>query len=85
MIVGGLSKLRSEMQTNKLLTPILDEGADVQVWNAYLERARKELTEEDDVQHSEVRWYTVAWLYFECYAYRRVIDSVRARCDDFII
>ena len=39
-IIGLLSKLRSEMQTNKPLLVIEDHGDDVLHWNDYLKQDR---------------------------------------------
>ncbi|XP_035665063.1 damage-control phosphatase ARMT1-like [Branchiostoma floridae] len=64
-VVGRLSGLRNEMQTDKPVLPLTDGRADVKLWNRYLE-------EVSAVQGSPPSWFTSAWLYVECYMYRRI-------------
>ena len=67
-VVEELSKLRYEMQTDKAIVPIEDGTGNAGVWNTYLE----------DRQREEERpsWFSSAWLWVECYMYRRVLQSL---------
>lgn len=68
-VAGGVSKLRNEMMTGKVLIPITDTRSDVKLWNDYL----REVTERDG---EEPTWFVSPWLYVECYMYRRIQESV---------
>ncbi|KAF1915744.1 hypothetical protein BDU57DRAFT_451146 [Ampelomyces quisqualis] len=60
-IVSELAKLKYELQHDRELTPIMDDGeADVDAYN-------KELA-----ARGTPRWHSVPWLYSECYLYRRI-------------
>nr|XP_032803595.1 damage-control phosphatase ARMT1 isoform X1 [Petromyzon marinus] len=67
-IISLLSKLRNELLTDKPITPLTDGRPDVGEWNAYLE-AQRCLT-------AMPSWFTSAWLYVECYMYRRVQEAM---------
>ena len=67
-VVEELSKLRYEMQTDKPIVPIEDSVGNAAVWNKYLQ-ARQ--TEEE-----RPSWFSSAWLWVECYMYRRVLQSL---------
>ncbi|KAL8946669.1 MAG: hypothetical protein Q9222_006965 [Ikaeria aurantiellina] len=63
-IVEALAKLKYELQHNRPLTPLLDDGRpDVAEYNSELE-ARGNPT-----------WFKVPWLFAECYLYRRLSTS----------
>lgn len=68
-IIGSCSKLRNEVQTNKVAVPIQDSRDDTQVWNRYLQTATER-------EGSPPSWFKSAWLYMECYMYRRIQESV---------
>ena len=60
-ITSALSTLKYELQHNRVLSPIADDGvADVKLYNDELQ-ARGPPT-----------WHAVEWLYAECYLYRRM-------------
>lgn len=60
-IVEDLAKLKYELQHNRQLTPIRDDGKpDVTLYNQELEKL------------GTVTWFNVPWLYSECYLYRRI-------------
>ncbi|KAL8688640.1 MAG: hypothetical protein Q9224_004834 [Gallowayella concinna] len=60
-IVEGLTKLKYELQHNRSLTPLVDDGRpDVADYNRELAAL-----------HSPT-WFNVPWLYAECYLYRRM-------------
>ena len=67
-VVEELSKLRYEMQTDKPITDIEDDTGNAEVWNTYL-RTQRKLEERPS-------WFTSAWLWVECYMYRRFLQSV---------
>jgi len=67
-VVESLSKLRYEMQTDKPITE-LDDGIDnANIWNQYLEERK--------TKEGECSWYKSAWLWVECYMYRRIAGAV---------
>jgi hypothetical protein len=58
-VVAELAKLKYELQHDRELTPIPDDGeSDVAAYN-------KELA-----ARGTLKWHDVAWLYSECYLYR---------------
>ncbi|PVI07602.1 DUF89-domain-containing protein [Periconia macrospinosa] len=60
-IVSDLAKLKYELQHNRELTPIDDDGeGDVAEYNKELQAL------------GNPQWHNVPWLYSECYLYRRV-------------
>ncbi|KAH3940679.1 sugar phosphate phosphatase [Parastagonospora nodorum] len=60
-IVSELAKLKYELQHDRELTPIPDDGEkDVEAYN-------KELA-----ARGSPKWHSVPWLYSECYLYRRI-------------
>ncbi len=66
------SQMRYELLTNKPLTEIDDGGADCSLWNDFLRRQR------DREGGSDPRWFDTAWLFAECYAYRRMLLGFRS-------
>ncbi|XP_064623199.1 damage-control phosphatase ARMT1-like [Lineus longissimus] len=65
VIAGRLAKLRNEMQTDKPLIPLTEDGEDVSIWNSYLQ-------EKSESKGSPPSWFCDPWLYVECYMYRRI-------------
>ncbi|KAI1125810.1 hypothetical protein F5Y10DRAFT_223206 [Nemania abortiva] len=66
-IVEELARLKYEMQHDRQLTPIRDDGfPDVALYNAELEKLGPGAT-----------WFAVPWLYCECYLYRRMSTSFK--------
>ncbi|KAJ5628656.1 hypothetical protein N7490_010884 [Penicillium lividum] len=60
-IIENLAKLKYELQHNRQLTPIEDDGhPDIASYNKELE------------QRGNPVWHDVPWLYSECYLYRRM-------------
>ncbi|PSN71004.1 DUF89-domain-containing protein [Corynespora cassiicola Philippines] len=60
-IVSELARLKYELQHDRELTPIPDDGEqDVAAYNKELEALGKP------------KWHSVPWLYSECYLYRRI-------------
>ncbi|KAI0427237.1 DUF89-domain-containing protein [Xylaria sp. FL1042] len=63
-IVEELARLKYEMQHDRQLTPIRDDGhPDVALYNHELEKL------------GTPTWFAVPWLYCECYLYRRINTS----------
>lgn len=58
-IVSELARLKYELQHDREITPIVDDGeADVAGYNRELETL------------GNTKWHSVPWLYSECYLYR---------------
>ncbi|KAI1171743.1 hypothetical protein F4777DRAFT_36178 [Nemania sp. FL0916] len=65
-IVEELARLKYELQHDRPLTPITDDGfPDVALYNHELEKL------------GSPTWFTVPWLYCECYLYRRMSTYFR--------
>nr|CAD7263335.1 unnamed protein product [Timema shepardi] len=64
-VIGQLSELKNELQTNKPLVELKSRRRDAYQWNTFLEDQRK-------AGHQELRWFGTVWLYAECYMYRRM-------------
>ncbi|KAI1800434.1 DUF89-domain-containing protein [Daldinia bambusicola] len=63
-IIEELARLKYELQHDRKLTPIRDDGGeDVAVYNSELE------------QLGTPSWFNVPWLFSECYLYRRLNTS----------
>lgn len=73
-IVSQLSRLKNEMQTDKTLRKLKDSYSDVQKWNTFLDKIP--ILES---AKSTPTWYSVAWLYCECYLYRRIFEATELR------
>eukprot|EP00095_Tigriopus_kingsejongensis_P000479 maker-scaffold1054_size66621-snap-gene-0.10 protein:Tk00479 transcript:maker-scaffold1054_size66621-snap-gene-0.10-mRNA-1 annotation:"upf0364 protein c6orf211 homolog" len=72
-IIEHMSKLRYEIATDKPFSPIDDGRENCPIWNEYMER--KQITNEDG-GIGEPSWFQSSWLYAECYAYRRLWQSM---------
>ncbi|XP_038627994.1 damage-control phosphatase ARMT1 [Tachyglossus aculeatus] len=70
--ISFLSKLRNELITDKPVIPLIDNLADADTWNKYLEY-QQSLLEENGGQPS---WFQSPWLYVECYLYRRIHEAL---------
>jgi len=67
-VVEELSKLRYEMQTNKPIVEITDGMGNANVWNSFLNEQKK--------AENNPSWYSSAWLWVECYMYRRISQAL---------
>lgn len=65
--IGQLSELRYEMQTSKPMVPI-KVGVDVKEWAMVFDAYRSQL------QGEEPQWFSVSWLFAECYMYRKIAE-----------
>ncbi len=72
--LAKLSELRSQMETNKEMTPILS-GEDLEAWNTVFEHYRQTRR----MQGKAPQWFTVSWLFAECYMYRRIYEILQGR------
>lgn len=63
-IIGEISKLKYEIQTNKPLRHLKSDAIDVKFYNDYLDR----LSNED----GHTTYFHTIWLVAECYMYRRL-------------
>ncbi|OQO04777.1 hypothetical protein B0A48_09701 [Cryoendolithus antarcticus] len=60
-IVQNLATLKHELQHNRQLTPLIDDGSpDIASYNIELS------------QRNNPSWFSIPWLYAECYLYRRI-------------
>ncbi|BFZ07768.1 hypothetical protein BsWGS_10808 [Bradybaena similaris] len=66
-IIGALSQLRYEVMTNKAAAPLRDSCSDTSEWNADLQRHAD--------KGEEMKWFDSAWLWMECYLYRRIYEA----------
>ena len=75
-ICGSLSQLKNEMQTNKKLTDVPEDGTgDEALWNICLHA-------DSQLQHAAgtmSAWFVSPWLLIECYFYRRIYSAIRLR------
>lgn len=69
--ISLLSKLRNELQTDKPLLLITDGLQDTESWNQYMQRQQRLLGDQDTVS-----WFKSAWLYVECYMYRKIQEAL---------
>ena len=65
-ILGGLSRLKYEVEHNKSLRNLYDVDVDAMLWNNQLEG----LTDPETGQRQG--WFDSPWLVCECYMYRRI-------------
>uniref|UniRef100_A0A8D8UIG1 Sugar phosphate phosphatase n=2 Tax=Cacopsylla melanoneura TaxID=428564 RepID=A0A8D8UIG1_9HEMI len=64
-VIGNISKLKSELQTNKPFSKIESGGEGADHYNRLIDEKTK--------RDGEVpTWYYVEWLFAECYLYRRL-------------
>ena len=73
IIVGKLSQLKNEMQTNKQLKLLEDIYNDCEVWNEFIANMPSL------VEKGSKGWFDVAWLSCECYLYRRMFSAINQR------
>ena len=78
-IVGKMSKLKNEVQTDKVLLRLQDQLSDVSVWNDYLAQDIKK----QEAAGSRSSWFCSSWLFTECYFYRRIKEAIELRYKDF--
>ncbi|GFN82912.1 chromosome 6 open reading frame 211 [Plakobranchus ocellatus] len=80
-VIGAISELRHDVMTNKPAKPLRDSRHDAPLWNAQLEKQLNLKREEDEMHRTEqvkgegLRWFDDAWLWMECYLYRRVQEA----------
>ena len=75
--MGRLSKLRNELQTDKPLLSLQEDSFDdVGLWNESLRREEERAAKAGE----KAGWFTSAWLYTECYFYRRIMEAIHLRC-----
>lgn len=62
-VIGDISKLKYEIQTNKTMRDIISQAPDVKFYNDYL------------AKQANVTYFTTIWLHTECYMYRRLRET----------
>lgn len=60
-VIGNISELKYELQTDKELKPFPEHSEELKKWNEFL------LTLDD-----KNSYFSAVWLYGECYLYRRL-------------
>lgn len=81
-LTGAIGQLRYELTTNKPLTLLssIIPGCpdDLEVWNTLLRQKGVTLSRLDNFSPNDAHptWFSVPWLFTECYLYRRIMDSV---------
>ena len=71
-IIGGFSKLKFELQTNKPFVPLISDSEESKIWNEYLNFRH-------EYDGSPPTWFLIDWLYEECYLYRRFREIFELR------
>ncbi|XP_067680353.1 damage-control phosphatase ARMT1-like [Haliotis asinina] len=69
-ITGRISKMRFQIQTDKPVENLEDSRTDTPIWNQH----HQDLLKLNNGQ--PIKWFSAAWLYLECYMYRRIQESV---------
>lgn len=76
-IVGHISKLKYELQTDKPFKLLEDDGSDRGLWNEFI----------DGLDEAKRSYFSGVWLHAECYLYRRIksmfLESVTLRSFDY--
>ncbi|KAF5395653.1 hypothetical protein PHET_11525 [Paragonimus heterotremus] len=81
-LTGAIGQLRYEVTTNKtitLLSSVLDGcDNDLALWNSLLRNHGVLLSRSDDrnAEMDHPTWFSLPWLFVECYLYRRIMDCV---------
>lgn len=70
-VIGEISKLKYEIQTNKELQPVQNAAPDTKFYNEYLAKL-------SDKEGHTTYFHTI-WLVAECYMYRRLRDIFDSR------
>ncbi|KAL1457622.1 hypothetical protein WDU94_007830 [Cyamophila willieti] len=68
IVIGSISKLKSELQTNKPLTKIESGGEGAEHYNHLIDEKTK-------LNGEEPTWFYSEWLFAECYLYRRLRET----------
>lgn len=71
-VLAQFSKLRYELQTDKPMEPI-ESGEDLKAWSLVFDRYRSKFGGENP------KWFSVSWLFAECYMYRKIVEILRNR------
>ncbi|KAF2900418.1 hypothetical protein ILUMI_05766 [Ignelater luminosus] len=62
-VIGEMSKLKYEIQTNKTMRNIETDAPDAQFYNEYL------------AKQTNITYFSAIWLHTECYMYRRLRET----------
>ncbi|CAH1954422.1 unnamed protein product [Acanthoscelides obtectus] len=66
-VIGELSELKYEIQTNKPLKPLTSTAPDARIYNEYI-------AEQATTENPPTHFHTI-WLLTECYMYRRIAQA----------
>lgn len=76
-IGSEVATLKYELQHNRKLTPLVEDGSpDITLYNEELKQREKE-------NGGDVRWHEVEWLFSECYLYRRLANIFNVTGDPY--
>ena len=67
-VIGQISKLRYELETDKPIERLMSEADDIELWNNELQR---QIALNGEIGPT---WFSADWLYVECYMYRAIQD-----------
>ncbi|XP_039280604.1 damage-control phosphatase ARMT1 [Nilaparvata lugens] len=67
-VIGCVSQMKNELQTDKPLTELSSLGSDHELWNRIFREKSKEYSRPPS-------WFQTEWLYAECYLYRRLHEA----------
>ena len=71
-VIAQLSELRYQLQTDKPMEPIV-HGDDVKEWSSVFDVYHEKFNGENP------KWFSVSWLFAECFMYRKIMEIVRER------
>ncbi|XP_046400156.1 damage-control phosphatase ARMT1-like isoform X2 [Ischnura elegans] len=71
-IIGMLSKLKTDVQTNKALVPLSDSAKDAVRWNQFMAEQKEKRGDRD------LTWFDCPFMFADCYFYRRIAEFFEA-------
>jgi len=72
VVISRLSELRHHLLTNKPMEPVV-HGDDIELWETVFNKYREKFSGENP------KWFSVSWLFAECYMYRKMMEVIRQR------
>ena len=71
-VISQLSELRYQLLTDKPMEPVI-VGDDLKEWDSVFDTYRKKFKGENP------KWFSVSWLFAECFMYRKIAQIFRNR------